>query len=244
MSARSLDLSREMLRAIHRAATTDHVRDQLLKTLAGLGVEHLLVATLRLRPAPPLEPTATVYINTYPDAWVRRYHARGYILQDPIVRGLDGRMAGIAWSDPGFCPADDRAARRVLDEAGEFGLRSGFTLPLPTPDGDLAVVNFVGEHLTLDPAARGTLTLVGTYALGQVLLLGGAEVEPFAEPLSPRERESLQWAAEGKSDHEIADVMGISEHGAIRHLRAVRRKLGTTSRAHAVALGLRFGLIT
>ncbi|ACL56756.1 helix-turn-helix transcriptional regulator [Methylobacterium nodulans] len=244
MSSKSLDLSRELLQSIHRTATPENVRDQLLKKLAGVGVEHVLLATLRICDAVPCDRRPTVFIGTYPDEWARRYYARNYILHDPVVRGVAERASGFAWTDPDLIASDDREARRVLDEAGEFGLHEGFTLPLLTLEGDTAGVSFVGERLDLSPAVRGMLTLVGTYALGQVLLLANGQAEALSEPLSPRERESLQWAADGKSDWEIGEAMGISEHGAIRHLRAVRRKLGTTSRAHAVALGLRLGIIS
>ena len=37
--------------------------------------------------------------------------------------------------------------------------------------------------------------------------------------------------------------MRISEHGVDKHLRAVRRKLGVSTRAHAVAEALRRRLI-
>ncbi|MFE1597958.1 helix-turn-helix transcriptional regulator [Methylobacterium sp. ID0610] len=244
MSVKSLDLSRELLHAINRTATPEALRDQLLTRLAGIGVEHVLLATLRICDALPCDRRPTVFIGTYPDEWARRYYARNYILHDPAVRGIGERASGFSWSDPGLYAPDDPNARRVLGEAGEFGLREGFTLPLLTLEGDTAGVSFVGERLDLSPAVRGMLTLVGTYALGQALLIANGQAEALAEPLSPRERESLQWAADGKSDWEIGEAMGISEHGAIRHLRAVRRKLGTTSRAHAVALGLRLGIIS
>ncbi|MGH6842488.1 MAG: response regulator transcription factor, partial [Methylocella sp.] len=61
--------------------------------------------------------------------------------------------------------------------------------------------------------------------------------------LSPREREALQWAAEGKGDWEIGEVMNISEHGADKHLRSIRAKLGAINRTQAVAEGIRRGLI-
>jgi LuxR family transcriptional regulator, quorum-sensing system regulator BjaR1 len=62
--------------------------------------------------------------------------------------------------------------------------------------------------------------------------------------LSPREREALQWAAEGKNDWEIGEVMKISEHGADKHMRSVRAKLGAINRTQAVAEAIRRGLIT
>jgi LuxR family quorum sensing-dependent transcriptional regulator len=53
----------------------------------------------------------------------------------------------------------------------------------------------------------------------------------------------LQWAAEGKGDWEIGEVMNISEHGADKHMRSVRVKLGAINRTQAVAEAIRRGLI-
>ena len=61
--------------------------------------------------------------------------------------------------------------------------------------------------------------------------------------LSAREREALQWAAEGKGDWEIGEVMNISEHGADKHMRSIRVKLGVINRTQAVAEAIRRGLI-
>ncbi len=61
--------------------------------------------------------------------------------------------------------------------------------------------------------------------------------------LSAREREALQWAAEGKNDWEIGEVMNISEHGADKHMRSIRAKLGAINRTQAVAEAIRRGLI-
>ncbi|MGB8900143.1 MAG: helix-turn-helix domain-containing protein [Methylocella sp.] len=53
----------------------------------------------------------------------------------------------------------------------------------------------------------------------------------------------MQWAAEGKNDWEIGEVMSISEHGADKHMRSVRAKLGAINRTQAVAEAIRRGLI-
>jgi LuxR family transcriptional regulator, quorum-sensing system regulator BjaR1 len=62
--------------------------------------------------------------------------------------------------------------------------------------------------------------------------------------LSARESEALQWASEGKNDWEIGEIMNISEHGADKHMRSARSKLGAINRAQAVAEAIRRGLIT
>jgi len=86
------------------------------------------------------------------------------------------------------------------------------------------------------------LTLLATYALARSILLRQTEPTPHVS-LTQREREALQWAAEGKSEWEIGERMGISEHGVDKHMRSAREKLGTRTRVHAVAEAIRLGLI-
>ena len=61
--------------------------------------------------------------------------------------------------------------------------------------------------------------------------------------LTEREREILSWAAEGKSDAVIADIIGIS-HATIRfHLNNIFRKLQANERTLATVKAIRLGLI-
>jgi LuxR family quorum sensing-dependent transcriptional regulator len=62
--------------------------------------------------------------------------------------------------------------------------------------------------------------------------------------LTDRERECLSWASHGKTAWEISEILHISEHTATAHLNAAVRKLGAASRGHAIAEGLRWGIIT
>ena len=61
--------------------------------------------------------------------------------------------------------------------------------------------------------------------------------------LSPRERDCIGLIAEGKSDWEIGEILGVAETTVITHVQSARRKLGARTRAHAVALCLLSGLI-
>ena len=62
-------------------------------------------------------------------------------------------------------------------------------------------------------------------------------------PLTPREQEILACLGEGLSNKAVARRLGISAHTVKFHLEAVFSKLGASSRADAVARGLRGGLI-
>ena len=61
--------------------------------------------------------------------------------------------------------------------------------------------------------------------------------------LSPRETEVLTWAMQGKTNWEISVILSVSERTVKFHVRNAMTKLHSRSRAQAVAVALRFGLI-
>ena len=67
--------------------------------------------------------------------------------------------------------------------------------------------------------------------------------EEFTESLTRREREVLQMLAAGLGNKEIAARLNISDHTAKFHVGSILGKLGAASRAEAVAMGIRRGLV-
>lgn len=63
------------------------------------------------------------------------------------------------------------------------------------------------------------------------------------QPLTPREVEILGMLAEGLANKNIAARLGISEHTVKTHVASILTKLDAYSRAEAVAIGARRGLI-
>lgn len=73
----------------------------------------------------------------------------------------------------------------------------------------------------------------------------GAGIAPVAEtgPLTAREREVLAMMAEGAANKAIAWKLQISEHTAKFHVASILAKLNAGTRAEAVALGVKKGLL-
>src|SRR5436309_15136822 len=65
-----------------------------------------------------------------------------------------------------------------------------------------------------------------------------------ATALTPREREILVLVAHGKSNHDIARTLTISERTARTHVSNVLTKLGLASRTQAAPWAVREGLVT
>ena len=62
-------------------------------------------------------------------------------------------------------------------------------------------------------------------------------------PLSTRELEILQLVARGMKNHEIAEVLLISENTVRNHVVSVLEKLGVRDRSEAIAVALQQGLV-
>ncbi len=63
------------------------------------------------------------------------------------------------------------------------------------------------------------------------------------DKLSPRETDVLRLMAEGNSNRRISEALGISEATAKSHVQSILTKLHARDRSHAVALGLKRGII-
>jgi len=94
-----------------------------------------------------------------------------------------------------------------------------------------------GEHLVFSRLRRG--------AHGEELLLiqrkaGAPEPAALMQAfrLTPREADVLYWAALGKTNRDIADILGMSPRTANKHLEHVFEKLGVETRTAAARMAL------
>jgi DNA-binding NarL/FixJ family response regulator len=152
----------------------------------------------------------------------------------------DGR---IAWASP-------RAAGLL---AAELGPAAGRDAPLGPGAASWAAeaaarpVSLQGPLALEGPAGGGLrLTLIGRSASGDALArVAAAATEPPGARLSRalgislREGEVLGWLAQGKSNRDIADILGLSHRTVTKHVEQIFTKLGVENRTSAAAIGLR-----
>ena len=240
---KSLNHTHAFIRDLDRARNLEDVSAQVLRHAAPFGAEHVIATSIPRVGATRREQLGSVLFHNIPAAWVDRYSSRGYAFKDPAVRRMVSGAPPFYWNELDEDVRDNPAARAVLDEAKEFRLAQGFSTSLLTLDGQGVGFSLSGQYCENDPEMRGMLTLIASYAVGRAIALKQERVPERPIILSAREREALQWAAEGKGDWEIGEVMSISEHGADKHMRSVRAKLGVINRTQAVAEAIRRGLI-
>ena len=240
---RSLSHTLDFIRDLDRARNVEDISAQVLRHIAPFGAEYMIASTIPKVGANRRQVLGSVLLQHWPAEWMERYSKNGYMFRDPAVAHAKGSPTPFFWNevDQGF--RDDPMAVRVMGEAAEFGLGEGFMAPLLTLDGQAVLFSLGGSHIEVRPDTRAMLTLIASYAIARAIAIKQDSIADKPAVLSAREREALQWAAEGKNDWEIGEVMNISEHGADKHMRAVRSKLGAINRTQAVAEALRRGLI-
>ena len=102
-------------------------------------------------------------------------------------------------------------------------------------------------YLVKGTAPREIRESVRRVAAGESLLPGAIAsklAESMAHPeLSERERQVLQYIANGRSNKEIGQVLYISENTVKTHVKSILTKLDAMGRTEAIAIGLQRGLI-
>ncbi len=157
---------------------------------------------------------------------------------------LDARLR-VAWRSP---QAERWLRTAFPDLQGEAPL-DWLRHMADSPTGQEAVVpvaQAVGEGMQL--LARS----LGAAGLGETMvLLSLAPALPSTAPtdagngraglpaLTPRETEVLSWLAKGKTNRDIADILGMNHRTVNKHLEHIFEKLGVETRAAAAALASR-----
>ena len=142
------------------------------------------------------------------------------------------------------CPYYTPRQRQIVHEASEFKLNVGYIVPIRQAGCGPALVTIAGANVELAGTAQMELHLAAMYAHAHVSGLSQANLEARIVPLlGPRERECLQWVAEGKTDWEISEILSISEKTANTYIERAKHKFGVATRVQAVVHGLRAGQI-
>lgn len=176
--------------------------------------------------------SAAIRIHNYPAGWAEWFDEQQLGPVDPVHRASHLTSVGFAWSKLpemiSLTPRDEQ----ILAAARSEGIGDGFTVPGHVPGefyGSCSFATETGARFCSEQLPL--LQLVGAFAFE-----AGRRIRRVREPHEPaarltdRQRECLMWAARGKSDWEIARILGVSHETVIRHLKQARERYGVAKR--------------
>jgi LuxR family quorum-sensing system transcriptional regulator CciR len=168
---------------------------------------------------------AAIRIHNYPDGWAEWFDGQALGGTDPVHRASNLSSVGFAWSSLPEMIALTAQDRKVLELARRQGIGDGFTVPAHVPGeahGSCSFACAPGEPLSAEQAPL--LQLVGAFAFEAARRMRRNRFRGAPVKLTDRQRECVIWAARGKSDWEIAKILGISHETVIEHLRHARER--------------------
>lgn len=194
--------------------------------------------------------------SNYPADWRQFYDTEKLVHVDPTVAHCVAHSTSLIWS-PGLFRSNPQQV--MYEEASAHGLRSGVTLPMHGPKGELGILCFVNDarpSKQFDRDVRQVLPELSylrdmAFESGVDFALMGAAAasgEPLAVPsplprLTARELECLQWTMAGKTSWEIGRILGISESTVNYHVGNFNAKLEVANRHQAVVKALKLGVL-
>lgn len=193
-----------------------------------------------------VQPGRTYAVSNYAPAWQERYFELDYARIDPVVSTGRAKMEPFAWSAADPRQTIPKSVRRFYAEAGDFGIRSGISIPVRTAFGHMSMLTLASRKEALSLELDIDQIAAVTAATLLHARLQRHEIEPTAQAnveLTAKQALCLAWSAEGKTMRDIATIENMSYATVNFHLNNARRTLDAGSLAQATAIATKLRLI-
>ena len=180
---------------------------------------------------------ARFYFNSWPEDWLKLYNENAYIQEDPVVMEARRVLTPFLLSEirPRF--ENIGHVRELLEVYDAYGWREVFAVPIHGPMSYVGLIALASlQPVQLADAHKAVLESAARivhYRCWTTTDFGAGTPERAA--LTARQTDCLRWVAVGKSDSDIASLLGISEATVHFHIEEAKKRLGVRSRVQAVA---------
>lgn len=177
--------------------------------------------------------------------WADIFVERKYYLDDPALLACQRTSTAFPWAQMSELIPFGPKQIAILSEAQHHGLCNGFTLPVGVIGEPHGCCSFSCDKPDLPSRwHRRAATLIAADAFHEARRLHGFPARARRVPqLSRRKLECLRYLSCGKTDGEIATILGLSDHTVRTYMTLLRRDFDVVSRSQLTAEALRFGFI-
>lgn len=230
----------EFVEAVRFSESVEELEKLFLKHAEPMGVDMVICAQI-LGSGGVL--SRRTLFGAFQHDWFAFYRRHNLFFHDVIVRRATETNLPILWSD---IRRENLTATEtvVMEEPSNFRLADGLAIPIHGAGGEVACMSLAGQYFVHDFTIEAALHLMTIAAHRKVVeLLGDVANQEVRKSLSPRQRECLHWLQYGKSNEDIATILGISANTVKDHIDAARKAFGVSTRIEAVIQARRANLI-
>jgi DNA-binding CsgD family transcriptional regulator len=234
---KQFDIAQAFVEQCSKNMPLDDVKRAFAKATQDLGFRYFACCSH----VDPLNPPAeAVVFQSYPVEWVRYFSEGSLYMVDPVFRHAARTLLPFSWDDEHFRATLTPVQSGILRTAKEHGIEHGYTVPIHRPYATPASCSVVPDSAKIHPASCGAVHIMAAFMHEAVYRRLPRPISQGHSRLclSNRERQCLELAAQGKSDWEIATIMGIAERTVHAHIEGAKRRLGVTTRVQAIVQSL------
>ncbi len=219
---------------------------------ASLGFKRVNYGFTRFRHVKTIgDPDDALFLSTCDADYVKRYFQGGFYAKTPVFRWAERSSGACTWT----WVRDAYEAGRLSNEEAEavrqnaaMGVGAGMSISFSEVSarskGALGLIADAGlSHEDVDRIFAGRREEI--LAVSHMMHLAIVHLPQLSRhrALSPRQREALEWVADGKTTQDVALLMGVSPAMVEKHLRLAREALAVETTAQAVAKGAFLNMI-
>jgi LuxR family quorum sensing-dependent transcriptional regulator len=224
---------------IAAATGTQEVWSAFLGETSRVGLDFGYLSVISFDQDAPARPISM----SMPRGWEKGYVENSLVAGDMLFTRARASKQSFAWhlsdwNDEKLLPAQ----KRWREHNGMFGIKGGLSV-LDFHPGEEAVLTLCGEAEEIGLHDRLALYFAGHEAIHRLLEFTEKQ-ETAAIWLSQRERQCLEWAAAGKTDWEIGQILSLSEKTVNVYITRAKSKFGVKTRAQAILKASKVGAIT
>lgn len=187
-------------------------------------------------------PDRLTWLSTYNEEYMAIYMREYSPIKDPAFNVCFHRLLPLDWDE---VRENDATVQTIHEVAEQFGVgRHGISFPIRDPGfGDaMFSVNFECDDRHWASMRKDVVN--GFHLFAHFFHLRMKDViaqRPVTSEfdLSPREREVLKWAADGKTAWETAQLIGVSERAIRLYTENAMNKLRAKTKTQAVAIAVK-----
>ena len=228
-------LAFDFIKEIENMTDSQQVYDFLVATCKAFGAD--LVSIIDLD---PFYANDTEKFNNWPVEWLERYRDEGYLRVDPLVMKALTTLEPFWWDDAIAEIPMNKTNMIVFNEAASINMKDGFLVTLHTQNGRTATLSLAGERLDRHPDAGPAMHMIGMYAYMRIKKLDRSNLQSqniaAIRKLTERQLEIMKWAAEGKTNWEIGQILNISPNTVRNHIAKATESLEVGRRSEAINL--------
>lgn len=238
------------------AASSDELRELFSEAIKTLGYGGFDAFSIKPGTVDNKDVPINLFVCDYEASMVLDYMREGWLHSDPVVAEIAKTTTPFEYLEFLRNVKGNKSAKVQLGLARINGVRRAWIIPLSVVDAVRGVTIYMeGKGTAAEKLFAQTgyevqlLSMVFMDTYVKLNNLPNVEDDPVQKPetspaaITKREKECLHWAARGKTNWEIGQILKISENTVRYHMKKSFKRLGANSRARAINRALRLGVI-